>query len=366
MGLKYLIQYWENLVLKDRPSLPEKLLLLFLSFFACFYHAAVLLRNKAYDFHMIPILDMNRPVISVGNLSVGGTGKTSLVLWLAQFLKSKNKKVVILSRGYKRSQGTGDIRIVSDENQILGESADSGDEAFLMAQKSRGVPVLSGSDRGRSATLAKEKFNPDVILMDDGFQHRRIHRNLNIACLDERTYNAPRIFPRGLLREPFSSLKRADFIVTKAKINSRAPSAHEFTTRSIPHSVFSYKAKEIHDKSLKNTHPVHWLKERKIIAFSGIADPESFEELLRQSGAKIVSSRRFLDHHSYTEEDLQKLLEESKKLEAVLVTTEKDLVKLPNPYPALALNIELDWQEGAKELEEAVLNSLKSETYAQK
>ena len=354
------IRRWQRLVFSDRFSffdMPARTLLRVCS---VFYGCAALLRNKAYDKGVFFIGKAGVPVISVGNLNLGGTGKTSLVLWFAQTLRQSGKMPVILSRGYGRVRAKGKTLIVSDGKNVLETPETAGDEPYMLARKLKNVPVIVGPDRYKSALLAVEKFKPGCIILDDGFQHRRLQRDLDIVSLDESVLRAPHMFPLGVLRESASSLGRADIVVVKAETTAAGRFADSF--RKVfsvglkePRAIFSYAAKGVSGGANEDIFPLAWLKDRKVTAFSGIARPESFENLLKKAGANVISSCRFSDHHVYSAIDLEKMRKDAEENGAVLVTTEKDAVKLPEKFPAYSLNIDLVWLEGEESLKKALL-----------
>lgn len=258
-------------------------------------------------------------VISVGNITLGGTGKTPLVLALARRLKDSGKKTVILSRGYKGAGGTSD-------------------EVELLKRRLPDVPVIVGRDRIRTSKQAAEVLGADAILLDDGFQHWRLERDLDIVTLDiNNPFGNERLVPRGILREPLSSLKRADiFILTKVgseggsiakaqalktRLGGINPDAAVFTSSYIPSGLFDIAAGEELELSV--------IENKKTALVCAIGAPESFEETAKALGADIVLRSFFMDHHEYTENDIKKIIDECKRGGAdIMVTTEKDIPRL--------------------------------------
>lgn len=318
-----------------------------------FYGAGVFLRNAAYDAGILPMRQAAVPVISIGNLSVGGTGKTSVTLWCAEFLKSQGKKVAVLSRGYKRSSSESEIKIVSDGSSLLIPADQAGDEPALLARKLSGIPVLVGADRFAAAALAVERFNPDILLLDDAFQHRKLRRDLDLLCLDDATFERARLFPRGVLREPLSEAKRAGFAVMKSQ-NGRI-------TRpiSVPAAVYRYGVAEIRCAASGEASGADWLKGRKVFAASGIAHPEDFESLLAEAGAGVAGALRFPDHHAFGENDLKEISVRAAAEKAAIVVTEKDAVKLPEKFPAYAVAVKMQWESGEDDLKRKILTVCK-------
>jgi tetraacyldisaccharide 4'-kinase len=292
------------------------------------------------------------PVISVGNITVGGTGKTPLVMALAKGLTERGMTVAILSRGYKRSKASGSV--VSDGRTLLLSPEASGDEPYLLAQNLPGIPVLVGRDRFTQGERAIEELGAQCLLLDDGFQHLRLHRDLNIVLVDSQTgFGGGYLLPRGILREPLDHLRRAHLaILTKvehredcssleARVRKIHPSVSIFHSSYEPAALVGPKGEE---------EGVGLFRGKQVLAFSGIARPESFTLDLRKLGMVIVKEKTFPDHYRYTMEDLLWIDKESRDVDGV-VTTEKDMVKLPDlsvcQLPIWALRIRMKiWEEG--------------------
>jgi tetraacyldisaccharide 4'-kinase len=295
-----------------------------------FYAGAMKARNKAFDSGKKEVADLGRPVISIGNITSGGTGKTPTVRWLCERLLSNGVRPAVLMRGYK-SKDTGG----SDEQRML--------DAFLGG---RGVIVEANPDRvaGSKAALAKA---PDIgaFVLDDGFQHRRVKRDLDIVLINAfEPFGYGHVLPRGLLREPLAGLKRAGaFVITHARsideaaleairkrlidVNPDAPiycADHApvgFRTPATPPS----KQVDRFDEQLED---------QPVLAFCGLASPRAFHEQLTKMRVRVVTHRWFKDHHAYTAKDLEDLYEQALAAGArVMVTTEKDWVKLQTLPP---------------------------------
>ncbi len=331
------------------PGLTERFRFLLFPL-ALFYWGLTLWREIFYRVgffvtHRLPV-----PVVSVGNITLGGTGKTPTVISIAETALSMGKRPAIVSRGYGRTT-TGTV-IVSDGKGTLVPWEEAGDEPLLMAKRLPTVPVVVDEQRFRGGMVAVEQFGVDMIILDDAFQHRAVERNLDIVLINNREpAENYRMLPYGRLREPTWSVRRADIVVlTKTDGESTVPAVHRKIARH---------ARKIMKSSLRPRETEN-LKGRKVVAFCGIGDPDSFRPTLRQLGADIVAFQKFRDHHIYDESDmndLKKLLE--KRNGDTLVTTEKDWVKLPRSEgkddSILAVPVETVWlDEGEVLLREAL------------
>lgn len=277
------------------------------------------------------------PVISIGNLTSGGTGKTPMAALVGQVLRESGKKVAILSRGHGGShEKQPGAKIVSrGDGAILLPPDVAGDEPVLLARLLPDVPVIVGRDRRVSGKLAVETFAPDALLLDDGLQFWQLHRDLDIVLLDaRRPFDNGWTLPRGLLREPKSHLSRAGIVVltradriapdvlekTMAEVRSLAPEAQVFTARHAP-------AGWIDRDGLPASAP-----DGEVASFSGIADGGAFAESLRRDGIILKSHSSFPDHFTYNTNVIERLLQNSPS--AAYVTTEKDLVKVASLWPS--------------------------------
>jgi tetraacyldisaccharide 4'-kinase len=291
------------------------------------------------------------PVISVGNITVGGTGKTPLVIMLAKGLMDRGIATAILSRGYKRKGSAGPL--VSDGKALLLSPEESGDEPFQMAKTLKKIPVLIGKDRFANGQLALKRFNIRGVLLDDGYQHLQLHRDLNILLIDSGIgFGDRHLLPRGILREPLEHLRRAHlFLITKVEdpencrpleklLREIHPSLPIFHSHYEPLGLIASDGAEV---------GLGVLKGKKILAVSGIANPAYFSFLLRKCGVEIIREMMFPDHHRFTPKDLIAIEKESGGVDWI-VTTEKDSVRLNNMrmvHPRLlALRIEMKiWEE---------------------
>jgi len=341
---------FDQILYKKEKSLGEKILLSPLLLASLPYELAVRARTSLYDHGLFKVKQLPRPVISIGNITVGGTGKTPLVMTLSRGLMEMGIPTAILSRGYRGKKGAGPL--VSDGQKILLSPEDAGDEPFLMAQTVKGIPIFIGKDRFNNGQVALKQFQVRGFLLDDGFQHLPLHRDLNIVLVDSNIgFGDGHLLPRGILREPLSHLKRADlFILTKAEDKEASQSLESILRQIHPSSPIFHSHYEptgmVHPDG--KLHPLHLLKGKKVVALSGIANPTYFSTLLRRCGAEVAEEIIFPDHHLYTAKDLTSIFEKVKEADSV-VTTEKDMVKLNrlsfDPLPLLALRIEMKIQE---------------------
>lgn len=343
----------------------KDVLLFPLSIISWIYGVLIWTRALCYRHGLFKTRQLPCRVLSVGNITLGGTGKSPLVAALARELSRRGMKVGILSRGYKGTkERTGGV--VSDGAQIYLTPSEGGDEPFMLATMVSGVPVLVGKKRYVMGILAYERFGLDCLILDDGFQHRRIKRDVDIVLVDARRgFSNGRLFPRGTLREPLSCLRRASlFVLTKAE-PSQSLDELEGILRShapaIPLYHSRYKPRVLVEGISGKTVSPQFLQGKKVLAFAGIVDPEYFVYLLKKLGAEIVQEINFPDHYSYTPQDVM-MMRKHKDTVDLFVTTEKDYVKLQaiplDDLPLFILTIEQEVME--KAFYQSVFSSLAS------
>jgi tetraacyldisaccharide 4'-kinase len=336
-------------IMKDGEGKANFPLGAFLSAFSILYSGVVQLRSVLYSKRIIPSKRLPCMVISIGNVTLGGTGKTPMTIYTAQLIRRLGYQVVVISRGYKgNAEKTGGI--VSNGSQILMTADDAGDEPFMMAQKIDKIPVLVGQDRFKSGMLAIQEFDPQVVILDDGFQHLKLSRDMDLVLLDYRhPFGNNHLFPRGILREPISALLRGDaFILTR----SEAPATTAFNdhiplTRSRPvfrsfHVYHVYKVMK--GKTIKFNQGM--LKGCKVYAFAGIARNDDFQRTLEAFECEIKGFLDFPDHHRYSNSDIDRILRSAQAAQAdVLITTEKDHARMKNtvkwPIDFMVVGIEV-------------------------
>jgi tetraacyldisaccharide 4'-kinase len=308
------------------------------------YGALVSLRNLLYQRGWLTRHRAAVPVVSVGNLTVGGTGKTPCVEYVARFYRGRDVRVAILSRGY-------------------GSEGGRNDEARLLEENLPDVPHLQGPDRVALAQTAVEELESELVILDDGFQHRRLARDLDLVLIDATApWGHGYLLPRGLLREPPDSLRRAGVVlITRCdqvapaalraiieRVNRIAPGVPVARTRHAPVELVN---------SLGEVAPLALLRERPVAAFCGIGNPEAFRRTLQDQGATVRDFRTYPDHHAYTRDDIEALRAWSREQPAgtAVVTTQKDLVKvrlaLLGECPLWAARVRLHVEDGLEALQ---------------
>ncbi|HJL77773.1 MAG TPA: tetraacyldisaccharide 4'-kinase [Candidatus Marinimicrobia bacterium] len=314
------------------------------------YLGLILWRDFFYKIDVFPKRKLSCVVISIGNISSGGTGKTPMVISLAKFFKKAGKSVAVLSRGYGR-QSSGSL-LVTDGYSKPPNWKLCGDEPALMAMALKGIPIIVDKNRFRGGSFLIKHFNPDIILLDDGFQHFSISRNIDIVLINSGDLQQDhRLLPLGLLREPWSCTKRAD-IIFLTKTNLKKPS--DYITRKIkqlnvPFFSSTISATSVLSSINEETISIKKLCRRRVLALSAIGDPGGFHSLIQKTGATIAGSLIYQDHHAYTKNDWKIIKETKEEIGADLIlTTEKDLLKLEafsGDVPIQAIRISLNIED---------------------
>lgn len=342
---------WDQLLDKRNATRRGRRSCIILSVLSLLYAVGVRARLAAYRIGLLRRHRLPVQVISVGNITVGGTGKTPVVLYIARMLRDQGKRVVIISRGYGRKSGRDSVRIVSDGEHLLIPPRSAGDEPYLCAQKQTGVPVMVGKDRVRVGREAIARFRPEVLLLDDGFQHMRLQRDLNIVVVDaSNPFDNSHLLPRGLLREPIEGLRRADLCwLTRV---DQCPDLPELQDRlrslcpGVPIAETLHRPTRLRSLDRRHHLDLEDLREKTVVALSSIGNPGAFEQTLTHLKATIHPIR-FPDHHPYTSKDIQHVLRVAQEVNAwAVVTTEKDAVRWPDvdrpPVAVLVLEIEIE------------------------
>jgi len=342
------------------------------------FQVAVKTRRFLYNLRILRDSTLGVQVIAIGNLTVGGTGKTPVVEKFARELRDQGRNVAILSRGYRSRPtplhqrvinkillraDTTPPRIVSDGRSLLLDSETAGDEPYMLASNLKDVVVLVDKDRVKAGRYAIEKFGCDTLLLDDGFQYWKLRgRRQDIVLVDcQQPFGNERMLPRGTLREPPSHLARASTIfITKsdgktaalrkriAELNSTAG-----IIECVHHPLY------LEDVFTGQRHDLALIKGRKVASLSGIAQPESFEHNLVSNGSELVYSKRFADHHRFTQQEVLNAINRSKKRQAeMIITTQKDAVRFPKidrrDLPILFMRVEIKIVAGADDFQDCV------------
>ena len=315
------------------------------------YAAAVQWRNRRYDTGRVPVHRVEVPVVSVGNLTLGGTGKTPMVEWIARWYRRHGVRVAIVSRGYGAESGA------------------KNDEAAELEQRLADVPHLQNPDRVEAARTAIDELGSRLIVLDDAFQHRRIHRDLDLVMLDAlEPFGFGHVFPRGMLREPLGGLRRAQVVILsradaveqsareaiRREVVRHAPEALWAEVAQIPRALFSAE---------ESQRPTAELAGKPVAAFCGIGNPDGFRHTLDACAYRVAAFREFPDHYRYARGDVESLSRWAATLDvSAVVCTHKDLVKLRTTHlggkPVWALVIGLDFLGGREGLEKRLAELL--------
>jgi len=311
-----------------------------------FYGGLVKLRSTAYQEGMIKPKSLPCKVISIGNITVGGTGKTPMTIYVAKLVQRLGYVVAVISRGYKGElEKTGGI--VSNGHKIFMDPEKAGDEPFMLASRLKGIPVIVGKDRFEAGKLAIRKFNPDIIVLDDAFQHLKLKRDINLVLLDAKDpFGNSYLLPRGVLREPVSALSRGDaFALTRSGFASASAIKNSlaelkgfiqgkpaFNTSHVPYVYIVEKGKHVPFESISRNsflYDFNFLRDRRVFAFAGIARNDDFRRAIEGFKCIVAGFLEFPDHYSYSDDDLTKILRLAKEANVeFLITTEKDYARI--------------------------------------
>ena len=360
---------------KEVRGLWRRLIMTVFYLFSLIYGQLVNLKLSMYHIGWFKKERLTCFVISLGNVTVGGTGKTPTAQHLAREIRDMGYRVAILNRGY-RAKWRGAVGIVSDGHALKMDAETAGDEAFMLAKHLPNVPVLIGPERAVTGRYAIEHFGAQVAILDDGYQHWQLERDMDILLVDAvNVFGNGYLLPRGTLREPLSHIDRAD-VCLMTKVDQAAPGAIEYiweTFRSynqdglILESIHQprqfVRLADWYEDIAAGGVPVTELKGKKVLAVSAIGNPASFEQTLADLGIEIVESMRYPDHHDYGEKDMAEVLYRAETLgvEAIIIT-EKDAVKVPGDVvrakwriPMYVISVEVTFQKG----QEAFFSTLK-------
>ena len=372
------IRQWEairfyiyRLIHGKRTHIWDYILLGIMQMFSWIYGMAVIAKLSLYRLRILKTTKLDCVVISLGNITAGGTGKTPTAQKLALMIRDAGYSVVILNRGYK-SGWEAEVGVVSDGKKIYMRAQEAGDEAYLLAKSLPGVSVVIGANRAVSGEYVVKNMQPDIIILDDGYQHWKVARDLDIVLIDTVSrFGNGYLLPRGVLREPLSHLDRADVVLL-----TRADQSSELVRHKIKDTIYRYNSQatvfesahspcyfvEIADwyKGMRNNkNGLERLQGERVMTFSAIGNPTSFEKSLEKVGADLVETIRYPDHHDYGMVEMQYIVDRAINQKAkALVTTEKDAVKIPTEFiysqrdiPIYILGIEVNIFEGDEAFE---------------
>ena len=333
-------------------SLPRRIVLFPLYLLSLLYKLVMRARRTLYGTGMCASRALPCRVVSVGNITVGGTGKTPTVIYLAQLFHKRGLKAAVLSRGY-RSHSKEAVAVVSDGKHMLLTAREAGDEPAMLAKALPGTPVIIGRDRVRSGHLAVSLYSPDVILLDDGFQHLRLRRNADIVLVDRNVgFGNGCLIPRGILREPLSALQAADLIVlTKKTGESRPHPAEPLIAARNPRAPLFSAGYAVRGLSALDGSPagdLQGLAGKNVLAVAGIGNPAYFTSLLRTHGVRVTEEMILPDHHHYTAADAGRLTACLSRVDCI-ITTAKDGCKMAvagfHHLPVLVLDIMVEMDD---------------------
>ncbi len=373
-------QHFLGVINGKRDSVLDTLTRALLFLVSRVYRRAAQFRLWIYDKRIFRNKALGCLVVSVGNLTCGGTGKTPVVEIFAKTLSQKGRRVAVLSRGYRSKDRSFWVklkakftskrhevppRVVSDGSNLLLDSATAGDEPYMLASNLKNVVVLVDKDRVKSGLFAISEFESDTLILDDGFQYLDLKPKLNILLVDStHPFHNHNVLPMGLLREPIKNIRRADYIfLTKSNGGSHLRHLKKFLRKHNRRAEIiecRHEPKYLEDVYNKAERcDLSFLKGKKIAALSGIANPQSFEDFLTEFKAEIVQARRYADHHRYRQQEIIDFINESKQAKAeLIITTEKDAVRLPRldrrDIPIFFLRVEIGIISGQESFDQCI------------
>lgn len=343
------------------------------------YRSVVQLRLTLYRERILRQRMLGCLVVSIGNLTVGGTGKTPIVEVFAKTLAAKNRHVAILSRGYRSKKQpflkkiremlahpdkATPPRVVSDGRHLLMNSAMAGDEPYMLASNLPNVSVLVDKDRVKAGRYAIRNMGIDTLVLDDGFQYLHLKPRLNILLVDSmEPFHNHHLLPRGFLREPIKNVRRADYIfLTKSNGGAHIRHLKRFLKRHNQQAEIiecTHRPQYLEDVYTQEQHDLKLLRDKRIAAISGIARPEGFEEFLEKLGGNLVYKERFFDHHRYRQQEVIDFINASLAHNAeMIITTEKDAVRFPKlmrrDLPIYFLRVEIDILSGQETFNDCI------------
>ena len=375
-GIERLEKYLTKVILEkgadENQPFPMRVLLAFLKALSFLFAFVVSVRYLLYKAGILRRYPLGIQVISIGNVTAGGTGKTPVTELFARTLAAKGRKVAILSRGYRRKEASWWQRmftqvidpplVVSDGKRVRLDSAVGGDEPYMLASNLPGVAVVVDRDRVKAGRYAIKRLGCDTIILDDGFQYQRLKHSVEVVLVDATNpFGNGNMLPRGILREPVRHLKRADLIfLTKCRgdVSETIAEIRKYNKKAEIVKC-SHSPKVLKDVWSREEFPLSWLEGKTVCTLSGIASPKGFENSLRHLGAKVVWCERYADHHRYDSSEILYALNRTADMGSdALVTTEKDAVRFPRfetvPVKCLYLRIAIDILDGVESFKKRV------------
>ena len=355
----------------DQPA-GVKFLLAVLKGLSLVFAAIVAVRDFMYRTGLIRRHPLGIQVISIGNVTAGGTGKTPVTEIFARTLSAEGRKVAILSRGYRRKEAPWWRRlftqvidpplVVSDGRHVLLDATTGGDEPYMLASNLPGVCVLVDRNRVKAGRYAISRFGCDTLILDDGFQYQRLKHTHEVVLVDKTNpFGNGHMLPRGVLREPASHIDRADFIFLTKSDGDSASVREQIREYNQTAEIIEcrHAPRLLRDVWSREELPLDWLKGKTLTTLSGIAVPQGFEDSLRKLGARVIWCERYADHHRYDSSEIIFALNKTADLHAdALITTEKDAVRFPRlettPVPCYYLRVDIELMAGAENFAAAV------------
>ena len=375
-GIERLEKYLVKVILEkgadQNQSGPMNLLLGALKCLSLVFAAVVATRYFLYRLGLLRRYPLGIQVISIGNVTAGGTGKTPVTEMFARALSARGRKVAILSRGYRRKEAPWWQRmftqvvtpplVVSDGRRVLLDSAVGGDEPYMLASNLPGVAVVVDRDRVKAGRYAIKRLGCDTLILDDGFQYQRLKHSVEVVLVDATNpFGNGNMLPRGILREPARHIKRADIIFLTKCHGDTASVKDEIRAHNKRAAIVecTHAPKVLRDVWSREEFPLSWLQGKTACTLSGIASPKGFENSLRHLGAKVVWCERYADHHRYDPSEILYALNRTADMGAdALVTTEKDAVRFPrfetSPVKCLYLRIAIEILRGGEHFDKII------------
>jgi len=323
-----------------------------------------IIRRFMFNYGLLKKNYFQVPIISIGNLTFGGTGKTPFTLWLSEYLgEQKKKRVFVLMRGYKGNLEHGSGLLKSGAR--LGYNPfEYGDEALLLARRLKNTYIAVGKKRSENLAHYFDEVSPDVVLLDDGHQHLKLNRNLNIVLFDSlMSLDKYKVAPQGYMREGFTALKDADVVVlgradlvTSEKLNSLKTLVHKYNPR-IKFAEICYRPTGLFNISCEKVFEIDHLIGKRVICVAGIASPSSFFKYIENLGMEVIHQVSFPDHHYFKAEEINQLVEQSIAEDAYILTTEKDIVKIRRVVDTerlLYVEIKVDFLSGEQDVKDSI------------